>query len=130
MRITFKKCFNVIFSQVFKNTTLADPGGATGVHPPPPNGIQFFRFCIHFCRKAPTSEVGAPPPTGNPGSATAQGSHYYKLSSLVEHLNTMVFQYSISSFSPSHTCKTIPVISVVTYHTTDTRGTGYLTSYK
>ena len=47
--------------------------------PPPPNGIQFFRFHIHFHRKAPASEVGTPPngsappppPTGNPGSATA-----------------------------------------------------------
>ena len=34
-----------------------------------PYGTKFFRFRIHFCRKAPTSEVHAPP-TGNPGSAT------------------------------------------------------------
>ena len=36
-------------------------GGAAGAHPPPPHGIQFFRFCIHFHRKAPPSEVSAPP---------------------------------------------------------------------
>ena len=34
-------------------------GGAAGAHPP--NRIQFFCFCIHFCQKVPTSEVGAPP---------------------------------------------------------------------
>ena len=38
---------------------------------PLPNRIQFFHFPIRFCRKVPTWEVGAPPPTGNPGSATA-----------------------------------------------------------
>ena len=27
----------------------------------PLNRIQFFHFCICFCRKVPTSEVGAPP---------------------------------------------------------------------
>ena len=48
-------------------------GGAASTQPP--NRIQFFHFCICFCQKAPTSEVGAPqrlgtPPTGNPGSAT------------------------------------------------------------
>ena len=38
----------------------------------PPYGTKFFRFRTHFCRKAPTLEVHAPPPppTGNPGSAT------------------------------------------------------------
>ena len=30
---------------------VADSGGA-------PNGTQFFRFRIHFCQKAPVSEVG------------------------------------------------------------------------
>ena len=44
----------------------------------PPYGTQFFRFHIHFHRKAPMLEVHAPlmgarPPTGNPGSATAGG---------------------------------------------------------
>ena len=44
----------------------------------PPRGTQFFRFHIHFHRKAPTLEVHAPPPnwvhapTGNPGSASAR----------------------------------------------------------
>ena len=28
---------------------------------PPPNRIQFFRFCICFCQKACVSEVSAPP---------------------------------------------------------------------
>ena len=44
----------------------------------PPNRINFFHFHIRFCRKVYASEVGAPPPngsapppTGNPGSATA-----------------------------------------------------------
>ena len=35
-------------------------GGAAGARPL--NRIQFFHFCICFCRKVPTSEVGAPPP--------------------------------------------------------------------
>ena len=52
-------------------------GGVPGARPP--YGTQFFRFCIHFHRKVPTSEVHAPltgarPPTGNPGSATASVS--------------------------------------------------------
>ena len=38
-------------------------------------GTQFFHFCTHFHQKAPALEVhlplmGAPLPTGNPGSAT------------------------------------------------------------
>ena len=51
------------------------PPGAR-LPPPPPNRINFFHFCISFCRKVYVSEVGAPPngsappPTGNPGSAT------------------------------------------------------------
>ena len=35
---------------------------------PPPNRTQFFRF-IHFSRKALPSDVDAPSPMGNPGSA-------------------------------------------------------------
>ena len=31
------------------------------IPPPSPNGTQFFRFRIRFCRKAPASKVGAPP---------------------------------------------------------------------
>ena len=47
-----------------------------GAPPTGPNGTQFLHFCIDICRKVPMSEaapqrVGAPPPTGNPGSATA-----------------------------------------------------------
>ena len=50
-------------------------GGACPAHAPP-YGTQFFHFHIHFHQKVPTSEVHAPlmgarPPTGNPGSATA-----------------------------------------------------------
>ena len=53
--------------------SLADPGGAAGMHPP--NRINFFHFCIRFHEKVYVSEVGTPqrvgaPPTGNPGSAT------------------------------------------------------------
>ena len=57
--------------------------GAAGARPPPPpNRINFFRFRIRFRRKVYMSEVGAPPPppTENPGSATAQYlcfGHYY-----------------------------------------------------
>ena len=59
----------------FYHIALADLGGACRVHAIP-YGNQFFRFHIHFNRKAPTSEVhtpltGARPPTGIPGSATA-----------------------------------------------------------
>ena len=58
--------------------SLADPGGAASMcPPPPPNRIQFFRFHICFGQKVPMSEVGTPqmawrppPQTGNPGSAT------------------------------------------------------------
>ena len=39
--------------------SLVDPGGCRR-HMPPPNRIQFFRFCICFCRKAYVSEVGTP----------------------------------------------------------------------
>ena len=50
--------------------------GSRGRRRRPPNRIQFFRFRTHFRWKAYASEVGAPPngtappPTGNPGSAT------------------------------------------------------------
>ena len=46
---------------------------------PPPQGSQFFRFDIqNFWNvtasgvHTPSYEVHAPPPTGNPGSATAE----------------------------------------------------------
>ena len=52
------------------STALADLVGGCAGHTPP-YGTKFFHFCIHFCQKAPMSEVHAPP-TGNPGSATAQ----------------------------------------------------------
>ena len=38
---------------------LADLGGRAWHMPP--YGTQFFRFCIHFHQKVPTSEVHAPP---------------------------------------------------------------------
>ena len=51
-------------------------------HTLPPNRINFFHFCIHFCQKVYASEVGAPPmgwfpppPMGNPGSATGYYEH-------------------------------------------------------
>ena len=54
--------------------TIGESKGACRAHATP-YGTQFFCFCIHFHRKAPTSEVHAPsngctPPMGNPGSAT------------------------------------------------------------
>ena len=42
------------------NLALVDSGGALPAHPPP-NGIQFFHFCIHFHQKVPASKVGTPP---------------------------------------------------------------------
>ena len=66
--------------RVIEPSQLAHNIGGSGgrARRTPPFGTQFFRFCIHFHRKVPTSEVHAPltgarPPTGNPGSATAQG---------------------------------------------------------
>ena len=45
-----------------RRLALADPGGHRGVRPPPPpNRINFFRFCIRFCQKVYASEVGTPP---------------------------------------------------------------------
>ena len=41
-------------------------GGRCHQRPPPPNRIQFFHFCTHFCQKVPTSEVGAPPTARRP----------------------------------------------------------------
>ena len=44
---------------------VADPGGAAGARPP--KGPDFFVLTCKFFETA-TSGVGAPPPTGNPGS--------------------------------------------------------------
>ena len=44
--------------------TLADLGGHARCTPP--YGTKFFRFHIHFCQKAPTSEVHAPPNGSTP----------------------------------------------------------------
>ena len=41
--------------------TVADPGGAAGARPPPPQGFRFFRFDIQIFRNRATSGVGAPP---------------------------------------------------------------------
>ena len=66
--IKHHRCYNLLRS------ALADLGGVPGALPH--YETQFFHFCIHFCQKAPMSEVHAPPngstppPTGNPGSAT------------------------------------------------------------
>ena len=43
---------------------LADLGGVPGARPS--YGTKFFRFHIHFCQKAATSEVHAPPPPMGP----------------------------------------------------------------
>ena len=51
-------------------------GGFRGVHPacaPPPRD-PYFNFDIQILRNVATSGVHAPPPTGNPGSATVDGS--------------------------------------------------------
>ena len=42
-----------------RHTALADLGGGRAGRMPP-YGTKFFRFCIHFCQKAPTSEVHTP----------------------------------------------------------------------
>ena len=64
--------------QLLLYNTLADLGGMPGTRPP--YGTQFFCFRIHFYQKVPASEVHAPPPTGNPGSATVipLGQHVFK----------------------------------------------------
>ena len=79
-----RKLLIFIVSKLPKNESCTFIGGSRGVLPvhthPPPNGIQFFHFHICFCQEAPVSEVGTPPqwlgappppPTGNPGFATA-----------------------------------------------------------
>ena len=59
----------------FSKLSIGGSRGACRAHAP--HGTQFFHFCIHFRQKAPVSEVHtpqrahAPPPTGNPGFATA-----------------------------------------------------------
>ena len=69
-----KMGYSIVSYKISLCCSLADLGGVPGARPP--YGTQFFCFCIHFCQKAPVSEVHAPqmgprPPTGNPGSATA-----------------------------------------------------------
>ena len=41
-----------------------------------PKGSQFFCFAIQILQNVAASEVGAPSPTGNPGSATDKCSMY------------------------------------------------------
>ena len=74
--------------------SLADLGGRA--RRTPPHRTQFFHFRIHFHQKVPTSEVHAPPnactppPTGNPGSATAYTHTIIMLNKTIRH-------YKISS---------------------------------
>ena len=46
----------------FQNGSSGRSRGAASASPLPHNGTQFFRLCIRFRQKAPTSEVGVPPP--------------------------------------------------------------------
>ena len=92
--------------QLWSNA-LADLGGVPGARPPP-HGTQFFHFRIHFCQKVPVSEVHAPPngstpppPTENPGSATAMISkHKYEEAQYI-HPNTIKRQYHQKRFHTS-----------------------------
>ena len=75
---------NLWCARILLQCPLADPrgGGAAGARPP--NRIQFFRFRICFRQKAPALVVGAPngsapPPTENPGCATALPSGYFSV---------------------------------------------------
>ena len=76
-RISYGQLLSVVnlsWYSVIGSIALADLGrGMPGARPL--YGTKFFHFRIHFCQKAPMSEVHAPltgprPPTGNPGSAT------------------------------------------------------------
>ena len=43
-----------------RSSEMTSLAGLRALLGPPYNRIQFFRFRIHFCRKVPTLEVGAP----------------------------------------------------------------------
>ena len=66
---------------VYHIKSLADPGGATGMRPPPPPiGSNSFVFTYVFAKKCPHRRLvlpnsSAPPPTGNSGSATVNISN-------------------------------------------------------
>ena len=61
----FVSSLRLLAKRVCWPLSLADLGGAAGA-PPPPNRINFFRFCIHFYQKVYASEVGAPERVGAP----------------------------------------------------------------
>ena len=65
---------------------VEDPGGDT----PPPQWDPILSFSHNFCRIAPMSEVGAPPPTGNPGSAAAWYLVLMKLLTLIPYYSFII----------------------------------------
>ena len=64
LTIDHAECRHILFK------ALADLGGRTWRVPP--QGTQFFRFDIQTLWNVAASGVHAPPPTGNPGSATVK----------------------------------------------------------
>ena len=82
--------------------TIGRSRGACPAHAPPPHGTQFFCFRIHFHQKVPTSEVHAPPngctppPTGNPGSATAYAEILKRLVSMLSFIQTIEAQWLLN----------------------------------
>ena len=58
----------------------------------PPNGIQFFRFHIHFHQKVPVLEVGAPPTARRP-PRPPNGKSLIRHCLLVVHVFNFVCQF-------------------------------------
>ena len=65
--------------RLLRSPALADLGGPRPARAPPPYGSRFFHFDMQNFQNVaasevhgPPYEVHAPPPTGNPGSATDQ----------------------------------------------------------
>ena len=61
--------------------SLADLGGAPGARPPPPTGPDSFVLTCKIFENVAAWGVHGPlrgprPPTGNPGSATANNAQY------------------------------------------------------
>ena len=68
--LAFGKMSNVstlnVYGNLLVHIALADLEAACRAHAPPSHGTQFFSFGIHFCQKAPVSEVHAPPNGSTP----------------------------------------------------------------
>ena len=77
--------------------SLADLGGVPGARP---LGSRFFRFDIQNFQNVTASGVHAPPevhapPTGNPGSATDFGVHFYFFILLLSYAHFLLERYPV-----------------------------------